>query len=122
MDDGHKIRLKVLAREMTSATEILDAVQARAFDIYAANHPAYEWIKEFQDSSGDTHSTSSDDSNQKSPSMQHIQNMIAAADQTKGLPTIAESQPLTDAGNQDDDLIAMKIRACVCLRLSYYGI
>ena len=33
---------------MVSAVEILDAVQARAFDLHIAKHPAKEWVKELQ--------------------------------------------------------------------------
>ncbi|KAE9403025.1 hypothetical protein BT96DRAFT_917811 [Gymnopus androsaceus JB14] len=47
-DDGHKIRLKVLEKQMSAAVEILDAVQARAFDLHMADDPAREWVKNFQ--------------------------------------------------------------------------
>ncbi|KAJ3861324.1 hypothetical protein EV359DRAFT_84438 [Lentinula novae-zelandiae] len=47
-DDGHKIRLKLLEKQMVQAIEILDALQARAFDLYMVNNPALEWVKSFQ--------------------------------------------------------------------------
>lgn len=48
VDSGHKIRIKVLAKKMIEAFEILDALQARVFDLQYAQDPAYDWIKEFQ--------------------------------------------------------------------------
>ncbi|KAG2143585.1 hypothetical protein DEU56DRAFT_242494 [Suillus clintonianus] len=45
VDDGHKIRLKVLAKEMVKAVEALNALQARALDLYIANNPGCEWTK-----------------------------------------------------------------------------
>ncbi|KAJ4469543.1 hypothetical protein J3R30DRAFT_1566854 [Lentinula aciculospora] len=47
-DDGHKIRLKVLEKQMVQAVETLDAIQARAYDLHMANDPAREWVKSFQ--------------------------------------------------------------------------
>ena len=34
MDDGHRRRLKLLEREMVRAVEVLDALQARAYQLY----------------------------------------------------------------------------------------
>ncbi|KAF9066127.1 hypothetical protein BDP27DRAFT_1330993 [Rhodocollybia butyracea] len=56
-DDGHKFRLIILEKRMVKAVEILDALQARAFDLHMVNNPAREWVKDFQksplDSDGD---------------------------------------------------------------------
>ncbi|KAJ6616393.1 hypothetical protein B0H10DRAFT_2037791 [Mycena sp. CBHHK59/15] len=48
VDDGHKIRIDILAKRMTEGVEIRDALEARAMAIYMEDHPAKNWIKEFQ--------------------------------------------------------------------------
>lgn len=48
VDDGHKMRIKLLAREMTRAVEIRDALEARAMALHLANDPAKEWMHKFQ--------------------------------------------------------------------------
>jgi hypothetical protein len=47
-DDGHKIRLKVLAKEMVKAVETLGSLQARASDLYIASNPGCDWEKSAQ--------------------------------------------------------------------------
>ncbi|RDB30516.1 hypothetical protein Hypma_007277 [Hypsizygus marmoreus] len=47
-DDGHKIRLKVLAKDMVKTIETLDSLHTRAFELYIADNPASEWAKSFQ--------------------------------------------------------------------------
>ncbi|KAK7036699.1 hypothetical protein VNI00_011364 [Paramarasmius palmivorus] len=39
VDDGHKIRLKVLAKQMRKTVELLNEIQRRAFDLYVERHP-----------------------------------------------------------------------------------
>ncbi|KAJ7447833.1 hypothetical protein FB451DRAFT_1188122 [Mycena latifolia] len=48
VDDGHKIRVKVLAKQMAEAVEIRDALEARALRLHLDDHPAKDWVKEFQ--------------------------------------------------------------------------
>ena len=57
VDDGHKIQMKVLEKQMVEAVEALDALQERAFTLRVADDPAKEWIDEFQSSDvlGDEH-------------------------------------------------------------------
>jgi hypothetical protein len=50
VDDGHKIRMKVLEKQMIEAVEALDALQERAFTLRVADDPAKQWINEFQSS------------------------------------------------------------------------
>ena len=46
VDDGHKIRLKVLAKEMVRGVEILDSLQSRAYDLYVQKNPFPAWLSE----------------------------------------------------------------------------
>ncbi|KAJ7674352.1 hypothetical protein B0H17DRAFT_1161752 [Mycena rosella] len=48
VDDGHKMRIKVLAKQMIYAVEIRDALEARALRLHMGNHPAKEWMEDFQ--------------------------------------------------------------------------
>ncbi|KAJ7146613.1 hypothetical protein C8R44DRAFT_973341 [Mycena epipterygia] len=48
VDDGHKIRIKVLAKQMTEGVEIRDSLEARALELHKGEHPAKNWIEEFQ--------------------------------------------------------------------------
>jgi hypothetical protein len=89
VDDGHKIRLKLLAKQMISAVEIPDAVQARAFELYIANHPAKGWVKEFQ-----------------ANRMPLVKETITH----QNLKAATQRQPSGASGNRDDDLIDMKTR------------
>ncbi|KAG2746325.1 hypothetical protein P692DRAFT_20836113 [Suillus brevipes Sb2] len=48
VDDGQKIRLKVLAKKMIEAVDTLNDLQARALDLYMANNPDCKWMKPIQ--------------------------------------------------------------------------
>ncbi|KAG2744884.1 hypothetical protein P692DRAFT_201105309, partial [Suillus brevipes Sb2] len=48
VDDGHNIRLKVLAKKMVEAVDTLNDLQARALDLYIANNPDSKWMKPVQ--------------------------------------------------------------------------
>ncbi|KIK36601.1 hypothetical protein CY34DRAFT_94074, partial [Suillus luteus UH-Slu-Lm8-n1] len=50
LDDGHKIRFKVLAGKMVEAVDTLNDIQARALDLYIADNPGTEWMKPVQSS------------------------------------------------------------------------
>lgn len=50
VNDGHKIRLKVLAKNMVEAVDTLRDIQARALDLYIADNPGSEWMKPVQSS------------------------------------------------------------------------
>ncbi|THU79467.1 hypothetical protein K435DRAFT_845454 [Dendrothele bispora CBS 962.96] len=49
VDDGHKLRMKKLAKAMTSTIEVFNALQSRALELYMADNPNYEWFNEDQD-------------------------------------------------------------------------
>jgi hypothetical protein len=48
VDDGHKIRIKILAKQMSEGVEIRDALEAQALRLHIKDHPAKDWIEEFQ--------------------------------------------------------------------------
>ncbi|KAJ7040005.1 hypothetical protein C8F04DRAFT_948977, partial [Mycena alexandri] len=48
MNNGHRIRFNTLARQMTEAVEIRDALQARAVALHMEDHRAKDWMEEFQ--------------------------------------------------------------------------
>ncbi|KAJ7045287.1 hypothetical protein C8F04DRAFT_1068350 [Mycena alexandri] len=48
VDDGHKFRIKVLAKQMAQGVEIRDALEARAMVLYLKDHPAKDWVEQFQ--------------------------------------------------------------------------
>ncbi|KAG2143575.1 hypothetical protein DEU56DRAFT_791361 [Suillus clintonianus] len=52
VDDGHKTRLKNLAKDMVKAVDTLNDLQARALDLHVANNPSCDWVKPMQ-SQGD---------------------------------------------------------------------
>jgi hypothetical protein len=85
---------------MIEAVDILDALQARAFEIYIADHPAKEWNKEFRSSNPTGSNDSASNMNALSP---------------MNVPPKSEVQLGTsNAGRSpDDDLIDMDIRAYV---------
>ncbi|KAJ3878500.1 hypothetical protein F5051DRAFT_488002 [Lentinula edodes] len=41
-------KLPLLEKQMFQAKEILDALQARTFDLHMVNNPAREWVKSFR--------------------------------------------------------------------------
>lgn len=94
--------MKLLAKEMVSAVEILDAVQARAFNLHIAKHPAKEWVKEFQ-------ANSELDPEDPMPLVKEE----AIARHLKNLKVATQRQPSGASGHHDDDLIDMKIRGWV---------
>ncbi|KAJ7796356.1 hypothetical protein B0H14DRAFT_2915495 [Mycena olivaceomarginata] len=92
VDDGHKMRIKLLAREMTRAVEIRDALEARAMALHLANDPAKEWMHEFQTLSPE---------NEQDSNLDPI---------TSYLHLSEKKWKMEAAVNADDDLIAMKLR------------
>ncbi|KAJ7155155.1 hypothetical protein C8R46DRAFT_1227108 [Mycena filopes] len=51
VDDGHKIRINLLAKRMAEGVEIRDALEARAMALHMESHPARDWMHQFQGSS-----------------------------------------------------------------------
>ncbi|KAJ7438444.1 hypothetical protein FB451DRAFT_1060252 [Mycena latifolia] len=48
VDSGHKMRINVLAKQMTVGVEIRDALEAQAMALHMKDHPAENWMEEFQ--------------------------------------------------------------------------
>ncbi|KAG1769115.1 hypothetical protein EV702DRAFT_1142374 [Suillus placidus] len=48
VDDGHKDRLRFLAKKMAKAVDTLNDLQARALELHIANDPGSEWMKPVQ--------------------------------------------------------------------------
>ncbi|KAF9039630.1 hypothetical protein BDZ89DRAFT_1035257 [Hymenopellis radicata] len=49
VDDGHKIRIKVLAKRMKEALEIMQLLEEKALELSTKDHPqGQEWLKAFQ--------------------------------------------------------------------------
>ncbi|THU90942.1 hypothetical protein K435DRAFT_727758 [Dendrothele bispora CBS 962.96] len=46
VDDGHKIRMKVLTKLMATTVEALNGLHNRAFELYMATNPNYEWCNQ----------------------------------------------------------------------------
>ena len=43
VDDGHKHRIKKLAKDMIKGVELLDVIERRAYALYIEKHPLPEW-------------------------------------------------------------------------------
>ncbi|KAJ7919219.1 hypothetical protein B0H13DRAFT_2320636 [Mycena leptocephala] len=48
VDDVHKMRIKILAKQMTEGVVIRDALEARAMALHLETHPAKDWMHDFQ--------------------------------------------------------------------------
>lgn len=104
VNGGHKMRLELLAKQMVAAVEVLDSIQAQAFELHIAKHPISTWGKEPQPNNT---SGGLDAAGQKM--------LTEKEDVTIAAPTGQDStpQPVSSEtfGSQEDDLIDMKIRA-----------
>ncbi|KAJ7194966.1 hypothetical protein GGX14DRAFT_377441 [Mycena pura] len=92
VDDGHKIRIKLLAKQMTVGVELRDALEAQALALHLTTNPAKDWMHEFQAISPD-------------PGKDSIHDPISLYlrfSETKWKNEVAV--------NADDDLIALKLR------------
>lgn len=110
------MRIKLLAKQMIRAIEILDTVEAKAFDIYAKGQPSYEWVKEFQASNpGDL------------PALPNASKQIATITSAEKKVAISKpapssssglAQPLADEDTEGEveDLIDIKLREWVVIK------
>ncbi|KAG1722902.1 hypothetical protein EDB19DRAFT_1954289 [Suillus lakei] len=100
VDDGHKIRLKVLAKEMVKAVEILNSLQAQALDLHIMNNPGCEWMKPVQSPNkfGDTIEAISTEAIIEAAEMTLPNDRLKASAQTFSAPA-------------DEDLIDLEHRA-----------
>jgi len=107
VDDGHKMRIKLLAKKMVENIDIMDALEERVFDLQYAKDPAYDWIKksrsesdQFQDSiPNDDRATTST----LSSILERLDVGVGKASEPGGVP------PIT--GDSDDDPIELVMRA-----------
>lgn len=111
VDDGHKIRMKVLAKQMVAAVETLDALQGRAFDLKTANDPSREWVKEFQASSPFDLPPAGESKSQEMPS---LENFILTDRSSRGQGNAVGRS--SESSSVDDDLIDIALRAYVLRR------
>jgi hypothetical protein len=93
--------VRLLAKKMIAAVEILDAVQARAFDLHIADSPARDWVKEFQASK------LTDDTGQEQLSSRGVFSSAGGQKDQTG------SKSPASQGSEEDDLIDMQIRSYV---------
>lgn len=98
VDDGHKIRLKLLAKKMLEAVEIRDALEARAVTLHMKDHPGREWMEDFQSESPESQESTIDLSPQAIAEY-YDRSMGEKADGKEGDNTI-----------QEEDLIDLKLR------------
>ncbi|KAJ3851104.1 hypothetical protein EV368DRAFT_74789 [Lentinula lateritia] len=103
-DDGHKIRLKLLEKRMVQAIEILDALQARAFDLYMLSNPAREWVKSFQTTPLIPTSSENED-------LLAIKSITKSIEPTPQNEQQRESVPKAGINTVDADLIEIELRA-----------
>ncbi|KAJ7511581.1 hypothetical protein B0H11DRAFT_1700199 [Mycena galericulata] len=93
VDDGHKIRIKVLAKQMTEGVEIRDALEARALALHLENHPAKDWVEEFQ-----------------SPLDDEDESIGTAEDAMAYMRARQDDLRAKAALNENDDLIGLRLR------------
>ncbi|KAI0057396.1 hypothetical protein BV25DRAFT_1437724 [Artomyces pyxidatus] len=116
IDDAHKMRLKVLAKRMVGAVEVLNALLTRAFEIRMDSDPKKSWVQSFQDTpiSGAEKTTTplsriqnaGEEDAQAESVMQVLERSDAGASQKK-----ASSQERVEAPSEADDPIEMELRA-----------
>ncbi|KAJ7648957.1 hypothetical protein DFH06DRAFT_1208618 [Mycena polygramma] len=96
VDSGHKIRIKVLAKQMTEGVEIRDALEARALALHLEDHPAKDWVEHSQ-------TAPIDDADED-------QDLQPGEDAFSYLRAQSANLRAQAALNEDDDLIALKLR------------
>ncbi|KAK0500154.1 hypothetical protein EDD18DRAFT_817462 [Armillaria luteobubalina] len=101
IDDGHKIRLKLLAKKMVEAVEIRDALECRAVTLYMKDHPGREWMEEFQSEDPGESQESTIDLSPEAIT-EHYDRSIQVGEQADGKES--------DNTIQEDDLIDLKLR------------
>ncbi|KAK0205056.1 hypothetical protein DFS33DRAFT_727936 [Desarmillaria ectypa] len=102
IDDGHKIRLKVLARKMLEAVEIRDALEAHALTLHMKNDLGREWMEDSESQAfpfGDPESESAIDLSPEAIAEFYNRSIGEKADGKPGNNTL-----------QEDDLIDLKLR------------
>jgi hypothetical protein len=106
VDDGHKIRLKVLAKKMVEAVDILNDLQARALDLYIANNPDSKWMKPVQSPNNFDHEPISTEE------IVEATQRTLSKDRKNSAGTLSASETsTTSSAIADEDLIDLEHRA-----------
>ncbi|KAJ7353273.1 hypothetical protein DFH08DRAFT_804842 [Mycena albidolilacea] len=98
VDSGHKMRLNILAKQMTHGVEIRDALEAQAMALHLQDHPAKDWVEEFQKAPFEHEDLDEDDG------IQPDQDLFSYMRSKEG--RVREHAAL----NEQDDLIALRMR------------
>jgi len=99
VDSGHKIRIKVLAKEMIRGVEAIDALQAKAYLLHTQANPLPSWAQT---------------ENSELPPMFSAENMINISE-SKEAPTPGAGRrlikPAEGSEAEDQDLVDLELRA-----------
>jgi len=98
VDDGHKIRIKLLAKEMIRGVETIDALQAKAYLLHTQTNPLPSWAQT---------------ENSELPPTFSAENMINISE-SKEAPTGAGRRlikPAEGSEAEDQDLVDLELRA-----------
>ncbi|KAF8177823.1 hypothetical protein K438DRAFT_1726697 [Mycena galopus ATCC 62051] len=98
VDSGHKMRLNILAKQMTHGVEIRDALEARAMALHLQDHPAKDWVEEFQKAPFEHEDLDEDDGIQ--PDQDLFSYIRSKEDRVREHAAL----------NEQDDLIALRMR------------
>jgi hypothetical protein len=105
------MRVKVLAKDMVAALEIMDALEKKAFDLYVSKYPEHHWVKEQLSQQ----QAAPQAPEYELPSAKHVVEAVDAG----GATAFSNLKGLIENGDggDEDDLIEMKIRAYVLSQL-----
>ncbi|KAF8056631.1 hypothetical protein FPV67DRAFT_1729807 [Lyophyllum atratum] len=108
-DDGHKIRIKVLAKEMGKAVDGLDGLYTRASELHFAQSTAVpEWVKSSRSESrpaSDSGNLSSGVTTKSTQSVMADIDALKLSDDSKAPPHIPPTSEM-----EDDDLIDVELK------------
>ncbi|KAJ7575597.1 hypothetical protein C8J56DRAFT_974927 [Mycena floridula] len=94
VDDGHKIRIKVLARQMKNALEIQDLLENRVLELHLKDHPAKAWAELFAKAPMEP----------TDPQLNLDSDIAAFMKSTRITPQVK------DEDKEDEDLIGLRLR------------
>ena len=105
VDDGHKIRLNLLHKEMVKAVEALDKLHGHAYELYTSNSAsASEFLKAQDIPSISYIPRSVEDTIQMTQSANHVHNLVGG-DKARKLIS-----PATLPETGDEDLMDIELR------------
>ncbi|KAF5334781.1 hypothetical protein D9611_012915 [Ephemerocybe angulata] len=113
VDDGHKIRIKVLAKEMEKANRVIEKLGQRVLELYIVEHPEAEWAKTAE-SEGIWKSALRQ--NQPSTTTQGATSASARRENTTSVSATVEAGDVVlpegeDAEGEDEDLVELAYQA-----------